>query len=170
MRGEVVVGLDKEMLQKLEEHVKSNSVYKIACAIKKMVLKFFMSPHELQDIDRKRPRRTALRVRIRLPKSVYNMLKEYADKRMVAMASVVRAIISERLGLDPQNREEKKRNKLVRRDGETLAVVTFKIEEGLLEKVDLVAMNRGVPRSEIIRWALSLVVHGCTTPVVTREI
>ena len=169
MRGEVVVGLNKEMLQKLEEHVGSNNVHKIACAIKKMVVEFFRSPHELK-IDGKIPRPSALRVRVRPPKSVYNMLKEYANRRMVPMASVVRAIIAERLGLDPQNREEKKRNKLVRRDGETLTVVTFKIEKGLLEKVDLVAMNRGVSRSEIIRWALSMVVHGYTTHVVTREI
>ena len=170
MRGEVVVGLDKELLQKLEEHVKSNSVYKIACAIKKMVVEFFRSPHELQ-VDGKRPRRTALRVRMRLPNDVYYRLKEYAKNRGVSMPSVVRAIIAERLGVKfVSERRDAKKQKRVREIGERLAVVTFKIEKGILEKIDLIANNMNLPRSEIIREALETFLKRYTTPVVTREI
>lgn len=167
MRGEVVVGLDKELLQKLEEHVKSNSVYKIACAIKKMVLEFFSSPHELQ-IDGKRPRRTALRVRMRLPYDVYYRLKEYARSRGVCMPSVVRAIVAERLGVKLVSKAKKQ--KRVREVGERLAVVTFKIEKGILEKIDLIANNMKLSRSDIIREALETFLKRYNTPVVTREI
>jgi len=36
----------------------------------------------------------------------------------------------------------------------TLRIVTFKIEEELLEKVDKLALKLGVSRSTIIRWAI----------------
>lgn len=36
----------------------------------------------------------------------------------------------------------------------TLRIVTFKIEEELLEEVDKLALKLGVSRSTIIRWAI----------------
>ena len=40
-----------------------------------------------------------------------------------------------------------------------MRVITFKVEEEMLEKIDSIAKLKGVTRSEIIRKALELYVH-----------
>lgn len=40
-----------------------------------------------------------------------------------------------------------------------MRVVTFKLDERVLEQLDILAMRRGVPRSELIRKAIIMLLH-----------
>ncbi len=53
-----------------------------------------------------------------------------------------------------------------------MRVVTFKIEEELLEKIDLYARSRGKTRSEVIRRALELYLirEERKEPIIARRI
>jgi len=49
-------------------------------------------------------------------------------------------------------------------------VVTFKIEEDLLEKIDQFALDKNMTRSEVIRRALKTYLERETRKIVTRRL
>ncbi len=49
-----------------------------------------------------------------------------------------------------------------------MRVVTFKVDESLLEKLDLYAMSNNLTRSEVIREAIEAYVNGRIKPKVIR--
>ena len=156
----VRVSLDKEMYFKIVEKVKNDKLYFISNFIKKLVVEFFKSPHELV-IKEKRIRSGYAELQLRLPKDVYENLKEYANRHGVSIAHVVRAIIAERLGIQLQHdRKEKKVEIREERLESGMVTVTFKLEQDVLKKLDLLAINTKRTRSTLIREAIMHLVNG----------
>lgn len=52
----------------------------------------------------------------------------------------------------------------------TLRLVTFKVEEELLEKLDKIAIQMGVSRSTVIRWAIEYYLQYLQTKAEVRVI
>ena len=158
----VLVGLNKELLEALKKYVKSSNTHYLTDVIKKMVIEFFRSPRELELVYVERPQYAALRIYISLPSDVYEELKRYAIEHDVSMAGVVRAIVAERLGIKKQTGKKSRKKRTV---SSGFVVVTFKIEKDLLAKLDLMAINSKMSRSEMLRKAVKLFVNGepCTT-------
>ena len=157
----VMVSLDKEMYFKIVEKVKNNKLYFISNFVKNLVAEFFKTPYELDINEERRIRSGYVKLQLRLSKEVYEKLKEYANSHGVSMAHVVRAIIAERLGIQPQyNRKEKKVEMREERLEGGMVTVTFKLEKDVLEKLDLLAINTKRTRSTLIREAIIHLVNG----------
>ena len=159
----VMVSLDKEMYSKIVEKVKNDKLYFISNFVKNLVIEFFESPHELdiKEINERRIRSGYAKLQLRLPKDVYENLKEYANRHGVGIAHVVRAIIAERLGIQLQHdRKEKKVEIREERLESGMVTVTFKLEQDVLKKLDLLAINTKRTRSTLIREAIMHLVNG----------
>ena len=163
----VPVGLDEELLEALKKYAKSSNTYYLTDVVKKMVTEFFRSPRELELMYVRRPQHAALRIYVSLPSDVYEELKKYATKRGVSMAGVIRAVIAERLGIKKKQVNKKAREK--RAGSSNFVTVTFKIEKDLLTKLDLMAINSKMSRSEMLRKAVVLLMNGSSYAAVANS-
>ena len=154
----VMVSLEKEMYDGIVKQVGTEKIYFISDFVKKLVIEFFRSPHEL-DIEEKRIKTAYIKLQLRLPKDVYEKLKEYANSHGSGLANVVRAIISERLGMRARRNGEENKKKARKSEG-GMVTVTFKLEKEILQKLDLMAINSRRTRSTLIRQAVMLLVDG----------